>query len=682
MRKIMEKQERTGTHHSLYLQYRSSISGTMQYKKLLLCFIVLFSQTILAQTKALDSLYNLINQHPARDTVRVGLIMDYVGQAVNENTTLLLPLLSEVINISREQNYKAGVQTGYMTAQIYYSDRGDLAKSMLYADSCFMYFKGDTNRRAVINSAYLHHNVGTDYMKMGDYEEAIHHYMQAAEILEKYKPDLVANVYTGIGEVYDQLHEPEKSMEYDKKALAAAEKSGSKPSIARRRLAIIVKHVNHRRFKVADSLLKQVRPLVEETQDAYSLLLYHQNLGVVQESNNNYTDAIQNLRKAYTIGRDNDDTYQELTMLGPLTRMLTSAGQLPEAKKLLDTLLKKSLSSHMRFGELSAYANLAQWYAAKGDHKTANEYLVKRSDISDSINSDEMKNKVAKMETRYQVKGKDNEIKLLQVEKQNQELKIRQKEELNYILIGSAIALLVILLLLYNNYRNKQRLQQQRINELETEKQLTATEAVLKGEAQERTRLAKDLHDGLGGMLSGIKHSFINMKGNLVMTPDNMQAFERSIDMLDSSINEMRRVAHNMMPEVLVKYGLDTALRDFCIDINKSGALEVNYQSIGMEGVEIEQTTAIALYRVAQELLNNSIRHAAANSAIVQLSKTNGRLTLTVEDDGKGFELNSLDQSKGIGWQNIRNRVDFLKGRIDIQSAPGKGSSVLIEVNI
>ena len=193
-------------------------------------------------------------------------------------------------------------------------------------------------------------------------------------------------------------------------------------------------------------------------------------------------------------------------------------------------------------------------------------------------------------------------------------------------------------------------------------------EAALKGEEQERTRLAKDLHDGLGGMLSGIKYSFQTMKGNLIMTPDNAQAFERSMDMLDSSIKEMRRVAHNMMPEALVKFGLNTALKDFCNDINLSGALKVTYQSIGLENVEVEQTTAIAIYRIVQELLNNTIKHAGANNAIVQVSKSDGLLAVTVEDDGKG-------------WSNIENRVEFLKGKLDVNSQPGKGTSVLIELN-
>jgi signal transduction histidine kinase len=172
------------------------------------------------------------------------------------------------------------------------------------------------------------------------------------------------------------------------------------------------------------------------------------------------------------------------------------------------------------------------------------------------------------------------------------------------------------------------------------------------------------------------------MKGNLVMTPENAQAFERSMDMLDSSIREMRRVAHNMMPEALVKFGLDTALKDFCNDINQSGALVVNYQSIGLENVQLDQTVSITIYRIVQELINNTMKHAAAKNAIVQVSKSNTGITITVEDDGKGFNPVILQGGKGIGWSNIQSRVEYLKGKLDIQSAADKGTSVHIELNI
>ena len=135
------------------------------------------------------------------------------------------------------------------------------------------------------------------------------------------------------------------------------------------------------------------------------------------------------------------------------------------------------------------------------------------------------------------------------------------------------------------------------------------------------------------------------MKGNLIMTPENQQAFERSMDMLDSSIKEMRRVAHNMMPEALVKFGLDTALKDFCNDINQSGALQVSYQSIGMENADIDQTTAITIYRIVQELINNTMKHAAAKSAIVQVSKTNG---------SSGLRWKMMEKDLTLKFYNIR----------------------------
>jgi two-component system, NarL family, sensor kinase len=166
------------------------------------------------------------------------------------------------------------------------------------------------------------------------------------------------------------------------------------------------------------------------------------------------------------------------------------------------------------------------------------------------------------------------------------------------------------------------------------------------------------------------------------MTPDNQQAFERSMDMLDSSIKEMRRVAHNMMPEALVRFGLCTALKDFCNDINQSGALKVNYQCIGLEGYSLDQTVSITLYRIVQELINNTMKHAQAKSAIVQVTKVNDQLSITVEDDGKGFDTSILKENMGIGWMNIQNRVDFLKGKLDITSRESEGTSVQIELNL
>lgn len=347
------------------------------------------------------------------------------------------------------------------------------------------------------------------------------------------------------------------------------------------------------------------------------------------------------------------------------------------AKLHIENALTISKENDLPLENSENLAAMSSILFAMQDIDQGEKYLRMANSLEDSLTGNDVRDKTLLLEKLYETEKKETQIKFQQAE-------LRQKTNLNYFLMLGAAALLVIILLGYRNYRSRQKLQQTKIDELETEKQLTATEAVLIGEEQERTRLAKDLHDGLGGMLSGIKYSLSNMKENLIMTPGNAQVFERSIDMLDSSIKEMRRVAHNMMPEMLIKYGLNIALQEYCAEINNSGVVQVNYQPIGMEGANFEQTAALTIYRIVQELVNNTIKHAAAQNILVQphVSDENKFLSLTVEDDGNGFDTTLLKDAKGIGWTNIQNRVEFLKGTIDIKSSLGNGTSILIEINI
>ena len=141
----------------------------------------------------------------------------------------------------------------------------------------------------------------------------------------------------------------------------------------------------------------------------------------------------------------------------------------------------------------------------------------------------------------------------------------------------------------------------------------------------------------------------------------------------------MRRVAHNMMPEALVKFGLDTALKDFCNDINQTGALQLSYQSVGLNEVVLEQTNSITIYRIVQELVNNTMKHSGASTCLVQVSLQQQILTVTVEDNGQGFDAS---MANGMGWKNIRSRVELLKGKLDVKSVNNEGVSVFIEINL
>lgn len=330
----------------------------------------------------------------------------------------------------------------------------------------------------------------------------------------------------------------------------------------------------------------------------------------------------------------------------------------------------------MRSYDWAAYA-----YEILGDYKNAFLYEKIYTNMADSIGSETNLKAMADIQNKYEREKKDREILQLNTVNQN-------KSTLNKIFIGSTITLFILALLGYKNFSNKQKLaqqqqqlQQQQITQLQKEKQLLAIDAMLKGQEDERSRIAKDLHDGLGGMLSGTKLSFMHMKENLVLTNENAILFDQSLKMLDNTMGDLRKVAHNLMPEALVKFGLQDALKDFCNGIKSASNLGINFQVVG-DNRPLSNTADVFIYRIIQELVNNCIKHAQAKNIMVQLSYQPSTIGITVDDDGVGFDKNNVQTNKGAGMQNIQYRVDYFNGTIDIDSTNTKGTSFNIDLKV
>ena len=193
----------------------------------------------------------------------------------------------------------------------------------------------------------------------------------------------------------------------------------------------------------------------------------------------------------------------------------------------------------------------------------------------------------------------------------------------------------------------------------------------------ERSRLARDLHDGLGGLLSGVKLTLSSINGTSILPNKNAGIFTSAIHQLDHTIAEMRRVAHSMMPEALLKFGLNEAVQDFCDGINETNTVKMKYHQINFKE-PLEKPTEVILYRIIQELSNNAIKHAAPKIIFIQITKHLQGISLVVEDDGKGFDITQT--KKGDGLQNVQSRIDYLKGNWDIKSEKDNGTSVNIEI--
>ncbi|MFT3750294.1 MAG: sensor histidine kinase [Agriterribacter sp.] len=586
------------------------------------------------------------------------------------------------------------------TAKVYYRKAGDLSEKLGYDAGIIKFISNYTyllnvqkktdsslmlNKRALSLALQLkdpviigktYSNTGSSFLHMDVYDSAIAYFEKGRQAMEEAGDEaMLARMADIMQNAYHELGQYDKAIQLSEDALNYYRTTNDSVT-----LGIILSNLGNNYVSKGDmnkglAIYREgldIARKIDYAELKQTLLLNIGNIYMQQQvvdSMKPYFDASLKIAEEMGIPVGESISLRGLAVHAMYKRNFTGA------KVYIEKALALDMQYNSRAERISNLETLSSIQYTMHDIEQAERSLQQASKLRDSVNGDELKRQVLVIEKKFETQKKENQIKL-------QQAVIRQKNILNYILAGSAIGLIIIAGLGYRNYIQKQKLQQQRITELETEKKLAATEAVLKGEEQERTRLAKDLHDGLGGMLSGIKYSFQTMKGNLIMTPENQQAFERSIDMLDSSIKEMRRVAHNMMPEALLKFGLDTALKDFCNDINQSGVLRITYQSNGLENAVIDQTTAITIYRIVQELVNNTIKHAGASSAIVQVDKSENGITLTVEDDGKGFDTNILEYKGGIGWSNIQSRIDYLKGRLDVKSQPGKGTSVLVELNV
>ncbi len=451
-----------------------------------------------AQPNVLDSLKKEIGKHQKPDSFRIRAIVDYVVEDLNNNTSDFLPFMDEIISISKKTNYRTGMQKGYMIGQIYYSDRGNYEKAFRYADSAFSFLKNDTTLPARVNLGHLYNNVAGDYGILGDYEKAIENYTASARIFEPMNHPFLATVYSGLAEVYDNLNESSKAIEYDRKAIAIAEKSQNPRSLAIKLLNYSMRLINSKSYTAAAEVLNQAEPIVKKLGNTALLHQYYYNSANIAENNKDYLKAVSEYKSALVYARLNEDVHQETNVIDALSGCLIDMNKMEESRLYLDTLLLLANTHNLKPARRSVYVNLAKWYEKNRDYKKANVYLQKTMQLGDSLISEESKEKIAGLEIRYNVEKKEKEINGLKEESKIKSLQILQKNTLNYILTGGACILLVISLLTYRNYRQKQKIQLQRIGELETQQQLTATEAVLKGEEQERTRLAKDLHDGLG----------------------------------------------------------------------------------------------------------------------------------------------------------------------------------------
>ncbi len=632
-----------------------------------------------------DSTIQELKKFPQPDTFRIKALQAILQSAVFlRQKKQVLAYFDEAFALCKKLNYTKGLADCYVW-------RGELLKSSEQFKDAHLAFDSaialaDLSPLLAEKSAFAYRQKGQIHFSQDDYYNALHFYFEALKYYEYHPDNNTTSLLTNITSIYLRLNNLEKALEFGKKNLQFSEQTGNKMIVVQAQMGLVGIYLKKNDLASASALLDLVAPHIP---DAFEMIIngaYYDRRGTIYYLQKKYDSSFIYYQQALYYSEKMGHRLNANLALYHLSDNALKLDKLEIAKKyaLQNMALAKKIGTPA--ARFTALLNMSEYHKKTGNYREAFDLLKEGAQLKDSVLSESNIKQMNTLGAIYEAGKSQKEILQLQTEKNLQHIQLKQKSSWNIFFIICSVGLLAMGLLAYKNRRKseqlsrqQQALQRQHIADLEKDKQLLAIDSMLKGQEEERNRIAKDLHDGLGGMLSGVKLSFINMKENMVLTPENMAGFERSIELLDSTIKELRKVAHNLMPEALVKFGLDEALKDFCNSIATASQLKVIYQQFG-EQRKLSNTAEVFIYRIIQELVNNSLKYAAAKTIMVQLTKYERKISITVEDDGKGFDTNTIESMKGAGFSNIRYRVNYFKGTIDIVSGPGEGTSVNIEL--
>ena len=424
-------------------------------------------------------------------------------------------------------------------------------------------------------------------------------------------------------------------------------------------------------LQTSKNYLDEAYQILRSYPKSNAFILYYYPEGVYYDKQGLFQEAINSFNKGIELHSNNLENYSVNRLKYAKFESLRKSGKYQEAIALMKELLNSKII--FPIDRAQYYNLLADAYAASGNLKEAYNWSQKHIEINDSLTKAANKLEILNLENKYQTIEKEKKITELQAEKQKATLIQKNQKLLNWLFGVGALLLLVAFFYLYTLYKNNKRSNSFKIKEMNQQKEIQLSNAFIDGEEKERQRIAQDLHDGLGGSLSGLKLKLAAIDPN-----DAQTNLKDSILLLDNSIVELRRIARNMMPSNLLKSGLSIALNDLCASMS-SKEREITLETDGISE-KLSSQVQINLYRIVQELITNSIQHGKANHIMVQCIQNGNQILLSVEDNGKGFDTKLNHKIEGIGLQNVKNRVEWLKGKWNIESSPQNGTDINIEL--
>ena len=546
--------------------------------------------------------------------------------------------INKAIKILEKYGNSNELGLAYNYAGIFQADQGKLNTGLNYFNKAEQIYLSIGN---YCRAATLHHNIGklNKYSKSPD--EVKKYFMESLEMYKKHNCEENYDfLYTNLSEIY----------------------------------------IEQKKYVLAKEALLKALEIAKKKNDIHSIGVCFFSLGELN-MHLDTSKAIKYLFKAKVIADSVKIVKLQTAVSIELAKYFLTIHKPDTAKKYIDDAMEKAKNSNKLFYLQQSYNLLSKYYENKGNFKKALKYFKLNTTYKDSIGAEKVKVKIMTLENDK----KENQINLLN--KENELIHLQEKRSRIYAYLISLIMLLSVIIsyFLFKNYKHKQNVKKMEIHRKSEQKILelerTLLNSVIQTEDKERKRIAADLHDDLGPLLSSIKLYLGEIE--FVNKSERKLLLNQIIELIDKSIKDIRNITRNLVPESFAEKGLISALHSFINRIKFSKIIDIEFEN-HIDKCNYNRGFEIIIFRIIAELINNTLRHANAKSIHIKLTEDNKNITISYKDNGMGFNVEEILKRKniGLGLKNIKERVYSLGGKLAINSSKEQGTDIHIELGI
>jgi|GEM_PF-1145363 len=627
------------------------------------------------QERVIDSLEALLKS--AKSDTNYVLLLNNIGVKYQNNAKYdrSLEYARSALKLAEKLNYPRGIADVYNDMANTHYLKGDYQKAIACHQPAIK-IRLQLNQQKKLARSY--NNAGSCYERMGDYKKALEYHFESLKIKESLNDSIgILKSYNNIGNLNLSLKNYKKALEFYTRSYEMAKKINDEGQMAMSmdNIASVYDETGEYRKALDHELASQKISL--RINDKYMIGVNYTNLAGIYDNLEQFDLSRENYLKALEV-------WEEYGNEDGIASTCINLGQyyykIKKEYKTAAAYLERSLKYTQHKSIVSdTYISLSELYEAMGDYKNAQRYSVLYIAVQRELYTENLAQQTAEIQTKYETEKKEKENLELKRKNQVQQLIIKSETEKrkNQLIVSGGLIVFIILLgwLLY--YRKKMKQEALLTSELAKQDKIRFR-AIIDAEEKERSRIAQDLHDGLGQMLAASRMHVSALK---TFVSDKEKEFaEKAIAILNDAYNEVRNISHNMMPNALMRLGLIPAIRELLGDINATKALTIDF-STNVES-SLGKSMDITIYRIVQEVLNNMMKHAKADHIIMEINKTGDNLNISISDNGIGFDTNLINESKGLGWKGIYSRVSMLDGTIKLNSILKEGTIIYINLKL